>query len=164
MRLGGLRGGDDLFEGRVGASKPDVLRHRGREEERVLQHYSDLVSEVLHLVVSEVTIIQRDRAFRGVEEPEQEVGDRALTRAGASHHSEACPRLDLKGDPLQHWVPLLVFKVDITKGYPPGRPRKRKGIRSLRDIVLPVHYGEEPFHSCKRLLHADNLLPYRLYG
>src|SRR3989442_14335655 len=76
----------------------NVLRNCRREEQGVLQDDAELVSEVRDPVVLQVHIVEGDDALRGIEEPEDEAGERGLARTRRADDAKPHPGCDVKRD------------------------------------------------------------------
>ena len=93
--------GDHLV-GRLGAREADVVADRPGEEERILQHHSQLAAVRAQLELAQVVPVHADRAVVRVVEAADELGGRGLAAAGLADEREAAARGDVDVDRVQH--------------------------------------------------------------
>src|SRR6266705_423251 len=91
--------------------------------------------------------VERDRSLCGVEEAEEEVGQRGLARACRAYHSKAIARGQLEGNVPEDRVSWRVFEGYVLEGYLASCPSYGKGVRSLWYVRFLVQNCVTPFHS-----------------
>ena len=92
--LGCAGGGNDLVECGVGSAVGDVVAHRGREEERLVEDQADVVPEAGQRVAVDRHAVDQDLAVVDVVEAGQQAGDRRLAAAGAADDRDRLTRFD----------------------------------------------------------------------
>src|SRR5439155_4694965 len=98
VRVGGVRGSDDLLPARPRRGVRDVLGDAGRKEHRVLKHHRELAAQVVELVIAQVDAVQQDLPRGRVVKAREQADQRGLAGPGRPDHSEPRSRLDLERD------------------------------------------------------------------
>ena len=86
----------------VGVPEPDVAGDRAGEQVDVLQHQAEHARAARRGPLADVDAVDRDAPLLHVVEPQQQVDDRRLARAGGADDRHALARLDVERHVLQH--------------------------------------------------------------
>ena len=83
----GLRRADDLVSRRIGAAVGNVLGDRSIKQERVLKDDPHVAAILFDLVAADVDSVRENRSLGDIEEPADEVDERALARSRVSQRA-----------------------------------------------------------------------------
>ena len=97
MGMGELRGIDDSLVIAL-SHAGDVVTDRTREQFDVLGEVADEAAELVGVPVCEISAVKADLTRGGLEEADQQPGERALARGRRSHDRQNLPRIDRQGD------------------------------------------------------------------
>ena len=138
---------------RVRARPPvrDVLSDGRREQERLLQHNGELITQVGYAVLAQVDSVEQDRARCRVVEPREEIHERRLARPGGSRYRNPRARWKIERDVAQHRSsPFTVIgEGDLTERDRAPRARQGPGVDALGYVEWLVQQREDPFRAGK---------------
>ncbi|OQC54599.1 MAG: hypothetical protein BWX54_02189 [Verrucomicrobia bacterium ADurb.Bin018] len=136
---------------RVSPRVADVLRHRAREQERHLRHHSQPPAVILQVKTADIATIDQDAPLLKLVEARDELGHRALARAGVPHHCQVLAGADLQAEVAQHLFSLLVMERDVVEHNPAGERWHGFG-GGLHHRGGRVNQREHAFRSRKPIL------------
>ena len=159
-------------------AEADVVGDRAREQVHVLQHQAEQPAHVGEIELADVDAVDRDPAARHVVEPQQQVDQRRLARAGGADDADALAGADLEADVLEHQVVVVVGEPDVVEarcGPAPGAGRRAgarrrldrhrlveqledplgRGHRRLQDVELLRHVADRPEEALRVLQEGD---------
>ncbi len=144
--LGGLYA---LLVRGVQPAVPDVIHHGAAEQEHVLEHDSQLPSQVVLLDLPDVAAVYLDAAVVDVVEPREQVHDGRLPRPCGAHEGDGLARLGLQADVLEHrdaWVVLEVHVLELDVSLEVVRTN---GVGRVREFGYGVDHLEYTLGSRK---------------
>src|SRR5687767_15160479 len=94
MSPGGLRGLDDVLEGRGQPAISDILLNRRAQQDGILEHDTDLFPQTSQLYSPDIDAVQEDSALCGVVEAEDQTEQRGLADAAGADDRHGFPRAD----------------------------------------------------------------------
>ncbi len=97
VRVGGLRGGDDLRVGRARPPVRDVLPDGAVDHQGVLQQHRDVFAQVGQGQFAQVDAVQPDGPALRVVEAQQQLGGRRLARPALPHQGDRLAGLGAEG-------------------------------------------------------------------
>ena len=98
VRLGELTCGDELFVTRLRVAPAEVLCDGAGEEDVLLKHDGDLVTQELEVVLSYVDTADQHLALACVIEAGNQLDERGLRGAGTAHDADGFTRFNMKID------------------------------------------------------------------
>src|SRR5215211_7625289 len=106
----------DLVDARAGPGPGDVVRHAAGEQERLLSDERDLAAHACEVELSQVDAVVAHAAALRVVEPDRELDQRALARAGMADERHRLTGLDLDVDVVDDPALVLVGEHDVLEG------------------------------------------------
>ena len=94
MGVGRFRGFDDRRAAGVGPAIGNVVGNRPGEQERLLQHHRDLLSQAAALDLAQVPPVDGDRPLGDIVEAQEEVDQGGLAAAAVANDADQLPGLD----------------------------------------------------------------------
>ena len=76
-----------------GIAEPDVVGNRAGKQMDVLEHQTEEAANVSHIELADVDAVNADPAALDVVEPQQQIDERRLARAGGTDDTETLARL-----------------------------------------------------------------------
>ena len=131
MGAGQARGALDVGRVGVGSGEGDVAADAVVEQERVLEHDADGVTQLAQRQIAEVDAVEADRALLDVVEARQQPGDRRLATAGRADQRDAGARLDGQVEAAQHRCGRVVSEVHVIEAHAADRRAARTGLRQV---------------------------------
>ena len=164
VRVRGPRRGHELLRSCLRACVEDVLRDRGREQDRFLQHDRELTAQVAEPVVANVDPIQQDPTAPRLVEARKQPGKGRLPGARPTHDANEGAALDVERGVLDHgWVPRIAeggaVEDDVARGASEG-----PGTRSLEHVGMLVQERIRALQAGDRLLKVGDLPAHALQG
>ena len=83
-----LRGAHDVYEARIRPGHRDVVADRAGEEEVLLRHDADVLTQVHEIDLAQIHAVDLDHALIAGVQALQQAGDGGLARAAAPHDAE----------------------------------------------------------------------------
>ena len=97
VEIGRSTSGGDLVVRGVGTSEADVLGNGAREDEGILRDQAHLRTHGTLLDLPDINAVDQQRAFAGIIEASDQIGDRRFARAGGSHQRDHRTRRKNRG-------------------------------------------------------------------
>ncbi len=128
VRLGHPGHGLDLGIGGTGPAVRDVVPHRRREQEALLEHHRHLPAQRLQSDRPDVDTVDEDGTGVGVVEPRDHERRRGRAAAARAQDRHPLPRGDGQVQPVQHRLPVAVPEVHVAEGHlaAQGRQARRR--------------------------------------
>ncbi len=132
-----------VLERGVPAGVPDVLQHRPAEEERLLEHHPDVPPQALLRHGADLPPVHAHPALPRVPEAGDQVDERALARAAASHHRHHLARAHIQADTSEH-RPSAVAEMNVFQGHPALHSLQGHRVRRILDGHRLIQQLEDP--------------------
>src|SRR6516164_2688266 len=98
VRMDGLRRAPDTLVVDRRLAQTDVVRDRSAEEVHILQHQAEQTAQLAQIQLPDVDAVNRDAPSLDVVEPQQQVDESGLSRAGRPDDPDALAGTDLETD------------------------------------------------------------------
>ena len=139
-----LGGALDLRVGGVGPAEADVVAHAHGEDRGVLRHQRDVTAKLGRIGIGQPHAVERHGARLRIVEPQDQVEDRALARAGGADDRDLLARLDVERHAVEHvgLRPRRIGEADTAR----RRPRRAGAAAAARDAparAFPAAIGEQ---------------------
>ena len=145
QRLGHLQRVVGLRLGGVRLAPPEVVQNGPGEEESLLGHDADVLSQLLLPVVPDVAAVDQHGALRGVVVAGNQVQQRALARACAADDGQSLPRGNAEADVRQGVGTALAVAIgDVFEFQRPDGILQRPGLLRVGDGGLGVEHLHNP--------------------
>src|SRR5205085_141509 len=139
---------------RVREGEADVLAHRVREEERLLEHERDRTPDVGQPQLPNVVAVEQDATAVGVVQAREQPGDRALARARRADERERLARRDLEIESVEDRRIALVSETHAFESDGAPWVLELEGMPRLVQLRLRVEHLADPRARAERLLHG----------
>ena len=158
-----LRGLDRPLRREALLEEADVPQDIPGEDEDILEDHGHLRPEPARVELADVPAIDEDPAPLGIIEPEEEVDDRRLPRAGRADEGHSLPRLDPEGDSTEDPFLVLVGEPDILELHLPAKLRPSRKwppllLRLIEQVEDLLRRGQRPLHDVIFLREIDQRL------
>ena len=128
VRPGELGRVDHRLDRRGWIGDGDVLPHRSVEQHVLLQHDADLAAQLRRVGHGDVLAVDQHPTRLRHEQPLQQLGQRALARAAASHDADHLARVHRQVHPVQHRLRVgAVAEGDVLQRHVAAHARHRAG-------------------------------------
>ena len=149
MRTRGARGRNDILNTRARLAIGDILSNRPVEEEGLLQHDANMLSEVLEGDIFDIDAIHGQRPAVDLVKSTEQVHRGRLAGAATANQANHLTCLDIKINALEDRVGLIVAKADIREFDIPLEHRQLDRIR----LVVGLRLGIDDFEDAFRTRH-----------
>src|SRR5260370_42495086 len=134
-------------------SVADIFRNRAAEQERFLEHQTDLPAEVFEAELADVHAVDLDGSLIGVVEAAQQVHQRRLADARAPDDADVLAWTDIEINAPEYGMRAVVSEAHVSKGAPPLAPKQPLGARLWPCLRRGVQDLEDAVGSRERLTH-----------
>ena len=131
------RGGDHLLVGRLGAAEADVVGDRAAEQERILEHDTELAAVRAQLDVPQVDAVDADRAPAGVVEAGDQLRRRRLAATRLADEGDTAARPGRRSRGRGSPAPFAVGEDDPVELEPAGDSAASPSRRACRRCPAP---------------------------
>ena len=136
----GIRGPEDLLIARVAPPVGDVVEDRALEEERLLGHDRDLVSQGGELERANVVPVHEHPSLVRVEEPREQAHEGRLARSRRADDGDHLAGRDVHVDVVEDGLARDVGVFDALESNGAAEAWGRDGARRVLDVPLGVEY------------------------
>ena len=161
-----LRRLDDFIFRGFRTAVGDILPHRRREEESVLQDHADIATQRFLGHILQVAVIDQDIPARRIVKPGNQTEERALTGSGPADNGHALTMHHAQIHVVKNLPVFVVAKIDRTHGDIALHRPDRRRIRCVAHIILAVENVETSTRARRRTFHRpggiSQLLQWRI--
>src|ERR671911_751006 len=151
--VGGLGSGDDFLLARLGLPVGDVLAHGPVEDEGLLQQHRDVLAQRAEGQLAKVVAVEPDGAGVGVEEAQEQLYGRGLSRTASADEREDLAGADLEGDVRERRALVArITKANRVELYVALRKVQSQGVFLFRYRRLLVENLHDPFGPSRGLV------------
>ena len=155
---------NDLIEGRPRLAVADVLRNGAAEQDGILQHDADLVSQVQKPNPADVHSVDLDPAAVHVVEPADQVDRRRLSHTRFAHQTNHLAGGHIEVDLVQDRLALVVAEGHLAEPYAPFDMRNGHRIGILIGLGRRIDHLEDPLSTRESPRHPAVHLTKPLQG
>src|SRR6185436_4969585 len=144
----------DLTPRRIRPPIRDVLRHRHREQERVLQHHRHLPANRHHLMVTNIVTIHQHPPRPRIEEPRDQTHQRALPRPRRTHKRDRLTRRNPQIDLVQHRHTRHITETHTLEHHLTPHRRQHQRTRPIHHLTIRPQHLHHPASTSRGALHG----------
>src|SRR5262249_57081825 len=131
------------FLGRRQSPVGNIFANSSAEEDRLLEHDTDLVAPAFQLDVPDITAINGDASTLDVKKARHHVRDGGFTRATGSHERDDLAALSLEADTMKYLCLAIVAEVNLLQAHIALHRWQGKRPRLITDGIGLVKQLEE---------------------
>src|SRR5215211_1609040 len=144
--VGRSGGGGDLLLGRIGLPVGDVLTNGAVEDERLLQQYSDVLTQRVEAQLAKVVAVESDNASIWIIEAQEQLRERRFSRTARADERENLAGPDLEGEIQERRaLSTRINKANRVELYVAAGPLQCKGVFAFCHRGFLVEELDDPF-------------------